>query len=442
MILNLTRFLTVFVLLLSTFITIGQPFSFRKINSGTKAEIHSLIQNKQQEVYFLANKIYFLNENKWSKQDFPAEGKIKEFYPVSSKDIWFSADQVTNTSMLYHYHDGVTENIHPPFANTITSISFFSKNTGILTSFADVAVYENGSFRKLPPAPTRFVIEKVFGKNAEIFYLLTNRSELFLYDHGVYKRVLGNKTITDFSFTDIQDGYLLSGEELLRVDASGIKQVAKSPDFRSVNRICLVANNALILIGSKGLVLSYSKGQLSRHSIPYTENLTDVVANGTENIWISGENGLLLYSGDQKFAEYVEDNQGFSSHKLIYYGISTDDEYGVAMADFNEDNQTDIYSVRIYEQNRLYINHIVSSNSLYGTEGFTEEAVKRNANGVINPESSTAQSELKLGISVADIDNDNDQDIYLCYLNSINKLLLNRGNGYFRNVSEQKRPGV
>ena len=436
---KLIRFVTVFVLLSCTFKTTGQPFSFRKINSGTKAKIHTLIQNKQQEVYFLANKIYFLNENKWSKQDFPVEGEIKEFYPVSSADIWFSVDQVTNTSVLYHYHDGVTDNIRPPFANTITSISFFSKNTGILTSFADVAVYENGSFRKLPPAPTRFVIEKIFGKDAEVFYLLTNGSELFLYDHGVYKRVFENKIITDFCFTDIQDGYLLSGEEIFRVDASGIKPLAKSPDFRSVNRICLTANNTLILVGSKGLILSYSKGSLLRHSIPYTENLTDVVASGTENIWICGENGLLLYSGDQKFAEYVENNQGFSSHKLIYYGITIDDEYGVAMADFNMDSKTDIYSVRIYEQNRLYINHIVSSNTLFGNESFTEEAVKRNANGVIKPGSSTAQNELKLGISVADIDNDNDQDIYLCYLNSTNKLLLNKGNGYFRNVSEQKR---
>ncbi len=93
--------------------------------------------------------------------------------------------------------------------------------------------------------------------------------------------------------------------------------------------------------------------------------------------------------------------------------------------------------MRIYEQNRLYINNLTTKSNQHFKNGFSEEAVKRNANGVINPESSTSLSELKLGIGVADIDNDNDQDIYLCYLNSVNKLLLNKGNGYFRNVSEQ-----
>jgi hypothetical protein len=108
------------------------------------------------------------------------------------------------------------------------------------------------------------------------------------------------------------------------------------------------------------------------------------------------------------------------------------------MADFDGDDKTDIYTVRIYEQNRLYINKLATGTLVPGTNGFAEEAVKRNAQGIINPANSVTQNELKLGISAADIDNDNDQDIYLCYLNSNNKLLLNRGNGYFRNVSGQK----
>ena len=108
------------------------------------------------------------------------------------------------------------------------------------------------------------------------------------------------------------------------------------------------------------------------------------------------------------------------------------------LADFNGDNKTDIYAVRIYEQNRLYINDLASKKNNAGTVAFTEEAVERNANGVIGQQNNIVQNELKLGIAAADVDNDGDQDIYLCYLNSINKLLLNRGNGYFRNVSEQK----
>jgi signal transduction histidine kinase len=193
------------------------------------------------------------------------------------------------------------------------------------------------------------------------------------------------------------------------------------------------------MVGDNGLIMSYANGHLHILDSQCTENLTDITIADTNSIWISGENGRLLYCGEKKIPTYIKDNQGFSSYKLIYYGIVTDDEYGVALADFNGDEKMDIYTVRIYEQNRMYINNMASANMLSFTNGFSEEAIKRNANGVINPEKNKAENELKLGICAADIDNDDDQDIYLCYLNSTNKLLLNLGNGYFRNVSEQKK---
>ncbi|MCX6249724.1 MAG: FG-GAP-like repeat-containing protein [Bacteroidetes bacterium] len=416
----------------------GQSFSFRKINSGTKADIRTILHDDQKNVYFLTDKIYKLENDIWKKLDFPVEGKIYTIYPVSAKDVWFTVNQVTNTCMLYHYHDGITENVRSPFANQIFSIYFISENRALFAGIADMAVYENGSFRMLPPSPARFYNINIFGKDLSAFWILTKKGELFLYKRGIYKKVLGDIAITDFCFADMHNGYLLSGEKLFRVDGSGIILLLKSTDLQQVRKIYLMENGTVLMVGDKGLILSYANGHLSRHSVQCTENLTDLVATGPENIWICGENGRLLYSGEKQFPKYLEDNQGFSSHKLISYWINTDDEYGVAMADFNGDDKTDIYAVRIYEQNRLYINNLVSAILLPGIDGFAEEAVKRNANGVINPETNTAQNELKLGIGVADIDNDNDQDIYLCYLNSVNKLLLNRGNGYFRNVSGQK----
>ena len=415
----------------------GQPFSFRKINSGTKSDIRIIIMDNQQGVYFLTEKIHALGNDKWRTLDFPVEGKIFAFYPLSAKNIWFSITQVTSTSMLYHYHEGITENIRPPFSNFISSIHFISENTALFAGFADMAVFESGSFTMLPPLPARSVIAKLFGKDSSAFWILTVNGELFLYDRGTYERVLENKPVADFCFADMQLGYLLSDDELFRVDKSGVKLILKNADLKNVRKMHFLENGDVLMVGNKGLVLNFSNGRLSRYDVHCNETLTDLVANESGDIWICGESGRLLYSGEKQFPEYIEDNQGFSSHKLILYGISTDDEYGVAMADFNGDELTDIYAVRIYEQNRLYINNITSENKPLFMNGFSEEAVKRNANGVIKPESSTAQSELKLGISVADIDNDNDQDIYLCYLNSVNKLLLNRGNGYFRNVSEQ-----
>jgi len=431
------RLLPVIILLLISSHASGQPFSFRKINSGTKSDIRTILQDKQEEVFFLTDKIYALDNDKWEKLDFPVEGKIVAFSPVSAMDIWFTVTLVTSTSMLYHYHEGIIENIRPPFSNFISSIYFISKSSALFTSYADMAVFENGTFRMLPPLPVRHIVLKLFAKDVSAFWVLSAKNELFLYNRGIYEKVLGDKPIKDFCFEDMQNGYVLSADELYQVDVSGAKLVLKNTDFQHVRRMCLLKNGTILMVGNEGLILSYSNGHLSHYDAQCKENLTDLIVTGTGDIWICGEGGRLLYSGEKELPEYKEDNQGFSSNKLILYGINTDDEYGVAMADFNGDELTDIYAVRIYEQNRLYINILTTKSKMPFMNGFSEEAVKRNANGVINPESSTSLSELKLGIGVADIDNDNDQDIYLCYLNSVNKLLLNKGNGYFRNVSEQ-----
>lgn len=435
--LNLYCLLTVIILIFTNVHSTGQTLPFRIINSGTKSDILTIIQDQQKGVYFLTDKIYSLDKDTWKKLDFPVEGKIFAFYPLSAKDIWFSVTQITSTSMLYHYHVGITENVHSPFSNFISYIYFISENSALFASYADMAVFENGSFRMLPPLPARYIVRKLFGKDVSAFWTLTANGELFLYDRGKYEKVLEGKPVNDFCFADMQDGYVLSGDELFRVDGSEIYPAYKNAELQLVKKMLLLMNGKILMVCDSGLIMSYTNGLLSRFEVQCAENLTDLMVTGSGDIWICGEHGRLLYSGEKQFREYVEDNQGFSSHQLITYGISLDDEYGVAMADFNGDEKTDIYAVRIYEQNRLYINILGSTTWPPFTQGFIEEAVKRNASGVINPENSNNQSELKLGISAADIDNDNDQDIYLCYLNSINKLLLNRGNGYFRNVSEQ-----
>jgi signal transduction histidine kinase len=426
--------LTIIMLLLCSRNSVGQPFSFRKVNSGTKSDILSIIQDKQQGVYFLTDEIYMRDQEAWKKLMIPVEGKISTFSPVSSQDIWFSVTQNTSTSLLYHHHDGITENIHVPLSNHITSMFFISKRTALFAGIADMIVYENRSFRVLAPSPARSSIVRIFCTDVSSFRILTAAGELFQYEHGVYHKVLENKVITDFCFADMYDGYLVAGEELLRVTASGIKLVYKHTDFQHVNSMKLMGNGTLLLVGNKGLIMSFTNGRLLHHNAQCAEDLTDLVVTGSNETWICGENGRLLYSGEKQFPDYIEDNQGFSSQKLILYGITTDDEYGVAMADFNGDDKQDIYAVRIYEQNRLYINYLGLPELPVNSSGFTEEAVQRNAIGVNN----VTQNELKLGISAADIDNDNDQDIYLCYLNSDNKLLINKGDGFFRNVSAQK----
>ena len=425
------------LLLLLTFVVFGQVDSFRKINAQTKASITQFKIDRSGNVYFLTDKIYLLDKDQWRKIDFPVDGKIYTFFPLSPDNIWFTINTGTNTSLLYHFHDSVTENIHPPFCTYISAIHFITDETALLASFVEVASFNRGAFSHLPSIPSTYVVEEFYARNPNSFFALTNKGELFQYNNGIYNHILNNKQVKAFCFTDIDHGYVLTAEGLYRKSSTGFILLCQNEAFGKVTGITELDDGSILMVGHNGLILLYSAGQVSKQVSGCEENLTGITKSTSGEIWIWGERGTILYSGKRIFPQYHEIHDGFSSMKLIIYGINTDDEYGVAMDDLTGEGKKDIYSVRIYEQNRLYVNNLTSQTQFKTESGFNEEALKRKATGAISPEKNNNENELKLGVCTADIDNDSDQDIYLCYLNSHNKLLLNNGKGFFRNVSIQ-----
>jgi len=415
----------------------AQILPFRAINSGTRADIRNIRIDRDQNVYFLTDKIYQLNDSVFEKMDFPAEGKIFKFFPVSAQDIWFTINQVNYTCMLYHFKDGKTENVHPPFSNHISAIRFFSADSALFASFAELAFYPDGNFSEPVPVPVRYVIEKIV-RQGPSFYFRTNAGEMILLKEGQFRPVSPDEQVTDFCFDGQGRGYLVTGNKLKQFNDIELSTILTDSLLKNVTRIEPLPDGSLIMGGRKGLIIRYNDNKIEKIETGKSENLNDIAVGTGGEIWICGDNGRILYFGERKFPEFTGNIQGFSSYKLIKYGVSTDDEYGIALADFNRDQWTDIYAVRIYEQNRLYINNIGKDPQKPVFEGFSEEVARRNAHGVVNPEKSDAYGDLKLGVVVADVDNDDDQDLYLCYLNTNNKLLLNTGKGYFRNVSEQK----
>lgn len=431
-------FLFFFYILISTLLFSQEPLiSFRKINSGTKSNIRQIEADSDGNVYFLSDDIYQLFGDEWKKLEFPAAGKIFVFFPVSSGNLWFSVNLVTNTSQLYHHHNGITENIPSPFSNHITAICFTSDKSGCLSSYADIAVYENNGFKRLPLAPVRYVIEKLFTPDNRTFWGKTNSGELFSYRKGVFELILKDRRVADFAVSDPDQCFLVAENELVRMDRNGIHTIYHDPLLNSISKMVLLKDGNIFLAGEKGIMAHFRNGRLTRLPRICRDNLTDMTVTSSGEVWVCGDNGSLLYFGKHEFPEYHESKSGFSSRKLILYGISTDDEYGVAMEDFDRDGRMDIYSMRIFEQNRLYMNHLDPQTPVLVSTGFQEEAFKRNATGSMQPGTGNTENELKLGVNAADIDNDGDADLYLCYLNSNNKLLLNNGDGYFRNVSAQ-----
>ena len=416
----------------------GVAQSFIRMDAGTKSNIREIIMTPDGHGYFLTDKVYTLEGDGWKKVDYPVSGPIGAFNAISADDIWFSASLETSTSMLYHYHDGITENIHTPFANDIHTVLFASPHLGFFTSYSEIVIYDHGVFMKINPVPARGYIPKAYGMSAAKFWVLSQLDELFVVENGKFLRIFPDRIIRDFQFTDAENGYVLCNDAILGIHGLQITTQYRSPLFRNARKICVRNKDELWVVGDNGLILVQQNGVLRQVQYDGKENLNSLAFSGKNEIWIAGANGIVLYSGVRKFPVYNERYPGFSAQKLIYYGVNVDNEYGVAFADFNGDDKTDIYAVCISDPDRLFINKTVTGQ--YGSPEiiFREEAVKRGASGLTQEKNTQVPSELKLGVAVADVDNDGDEDIYLSSLNCNNKMLLNNGEGFFRNVSEQQ----
>ncbi len=410
--------------------------TFTRVNSGTKSDIGQIKVTNDGSAFFLTDKIYTLEDDVWKKVDFPVAGKIAAFDAISRDDIWFSTTLEISTSLLYHYHNGITENIHSPFANSISAVSFESKNLGFFASYSDVVVYSNGGFGKVNPVTTRGFIFKSHGMSADKFWVLSQFNEFFIFEKGRYTRMFPDKTVVDFQFINSEHGFVLCDDAILEVDGMNVIHQYKNTLFKKARKI-YVRDNEIWVIGDAGLILVQQSGLLRQVNFEGKENLIALEFGRNNDIWITGKDGLLLYSGSRKFRSYNERYPGFAAKKLIPFGIELDNEYGVALADFNGDGKTDIYTVCISDPDKLYINQINPKEELQSLALFVDEATKRGALRLPGHKVSVSPSELKLGVAVADIDNDGDEDIYLTSLNGKNKLLLNNGKGYFRSVSDQ-----
>jgi hypothetical protein len=410
--------------------------TFIKVNSGTKAEIHKIRMTSDGNCYFVTDKLYKLVEDAWKPVDFPVMGRIAAFDAISKDDIWFSTTLETSTSILYHYHNGIMQNMYDPFANDITSISFESEKLGFFASYCDVAIYNNGGFERITPLAKSGYIYKISGSGSEKFRVLTSGRKLFVFENGKFSNMFPGEIVQDFQYVSPDYGFLLCNELLIEVNGQKIIRQCRSPLLKGARSICM-SNDALWVIGENGLILVWQNGNLRQVKYNGTETLKSITFGQGGEIWIAGENGLLLYSGSKKFPDYNSRYPGFAAQKLISYGIDVDNEYGIAFADFNGDDRTDIYAVCISDPDRLFINSSIPGARLPGPFSFREEAAKRGATGITRDVNSQVPAELKLGVSVADVDNDGDEDIYLCSLNEKNKLLLNNGKGFFRNVSDQ-----
>ena len=416
----------------------AQPFV--RVNSGTRSDIRHILMLNKKEGFFLADKVYSLNEGvEWLKADNPTIPSIGHFSANSVNDFWYVTNLGNSTAVIYHSVDGKVESIPGPFGVSVYSMFVSPDNAAFFSSSSEVAVYENGSFRKIELAPDKSIIKKIIGWSSRNFWILTNQNELFAFNGLKYKPVLKGKKVKDFVVVNQKSGYALCDGEIIEFDGANSQRLISNDELTNTQKIFVSPDSTIWLIGAQSKIMRISSGHLDDFSLKEKFNLTDLSFAGNEAIWISGTDGVLLYRGNMRMPPFEKGNPGFSSFKLTNFSIDLDNEYGVALADLDGDAKLDIFSVCISNFNRLFINRLVSGADSIKGNFFREEGFLRKSEGTFDTKSESGYAELKLGVTVADVDNDGDEDVYICYLNSRNKLLLNNGNGVFRDVSYQSK---
>lgn len=412
--------------------------SFVMVNSGTKSDITDIKMFSENEGYFMADKIYGLkNGVEWTKQNFPSSRSISIFAANSADDIWYVTNMENSTSVFYHSLNKIVENYVGPFGVSTFTVCLSPDNTPFFASYTEVAFFQDGRFQKIKLAPTRFSIKKIVARSSKLFWILTDQNELFVYEGSEYRRILKDKNVRDFQIVDERLGYALCDDELIGFNDNIFKTCLVNDEFRKAEKIFVTKKYDIWLIGPKSKILKFSDGRLFDYSLKEKYFLRAICVVGDDEVWISGNDGLLLYNGKKILPSFQKIIQGFTSFKLTNYSIELDNEYGVALSDLNGDKNLDIFAVCISDVNRLFVSAIDNIATPPKGNFFIEEGFLRNSEGAVMRNSTVHYTDLKLGVTTADVDNDGDEDIYICSLNARNKLLLNNGFGVFRDVSEQ-----
>ncbi len=412
--------------------------NFVRVYSGNPSAIREIFIPEPDHYFILTDKISVWNDSIWEKPDLIVKQDISLFFPIATDDYWFTVNTELNTSDLYRFNQNRIEKIRSPFSNEILAIHFENKNFGIFAGWGELSVFENNEFIKITPPPASKGITKVGGRNKNSFWLLSEAGELFHCKNKRCERILPGIRVKDFFISDNDVVLVLTESGIFRTGNNQPVKIIESDLISKAHKLVCTDLNNIWAIGDSGLILNIYHGLIKKIDLRMSENLRDIAVTNDSEIWIGGDRGLILYSGKKQFPPSPEDAAGFTKVDLYEYGGYADDEYGVAIADFNSDNKKDIYTVCIFNQDRMYVNYMDSDRKDLINPGFKDEAVNRGATGFTKNHKLANTSELHLGVAASDIDNDGDQDIYLCSLNGKNKLLINNGKGYFRDVSDQK----
>ncbi len=345
-----------------------------------------------------------------SKEDI----EFDKIFIINSKQIYISQNTNYQESNLYFWNGNVWELKEHPIANTILSMCFLDKDNGIFTAYGEVVQLKNAQWNHLKP-PINIGLSNLVVNDLDDFYVLAIGKGIYHYNKNWQ---LINLSENVHFIKKISNRIFVIGNDFLgELTNNDIRVISKDSIWKRINNLTIDKNNNITAVGNKGLIISYSNNKITYHKTKIQENLNDIISFNNK-LFCVGDDGEILVNDVNQTELIKKQWKGFERIYFKQEAKVIDDEYGVVVADFNNDGFPDIFTSGLFEKEHLYI---------YNGSGFEDKAKDY---GIIDK-----KNELNLGACAADIDNDGYIDLYVSVLNGKNTIYKNSNGTHFIDYS-------
>jgi signal transduction histidine kinase/photosystem II stability/assembly factor-like uncharacterized protein len=365
-------------------------------------------------------------------------GDIYTIRMIDSTNGWIAVNHHKNRIYRLLKYDGDNwEPLPDLFPLKIRALDFWDNSFGIAVGEGGGFLYQNNEWEILKlPISLDFITAKILSKD-NIFIAGENGTILHKKEHWSVLNAPTTSTIRDMDFISPEEGWFVgkNGTILHYKQGNLVQEKAYTPlDLWAVD---MLSSDMGFIVGKQGVILKYNGKNWESIFTPIKGDLHDIEMVDKNNGWIVGGRGTILKYDATVLTKAQQVPHRFLFMDQVFLGTShlmdlIDDVQGVAAADFNGDNLTDIYFTCTASLNHLLLNQ--------GKGYYVDFTIESGTGG--NIESRKGSQKFESGALVADFDRDGDSDIFLAGKRGTTKLLTNDGNANFKDITKNaKIPG-
>jgi len=411
------------IVLLSISSTIwGQSATWKKYPSPVNSVLDHVILTSDESGFASGTQLLVLKSGEWARIKKPSSSFVSSLSILNSGDLCVGFPNKFQETDLYFYFNKSWEKIKHPFVSPISSTYFSDRSNGVIVGLGEICLLKNNIWTFLPP-PVFRNIKGVLINNSDEIFALSNDQEIHKFKHQWIK--LNSYARSRMMKPFEEHIYVLTDNSIGIISGNKIELVTKNILLKDAVAFDVYDKNSFVAIGINGLILNYSNGVWKDMSINPSIDLKAVDMIDSTSGWCVGQNGdIFHFTKEDQFFKQGKSWNGFEEVMLKGFSKMIDDEYGVVVADFNDDGKADIFTCGLFEAEHLYIN--------IGDFFFKDDAKSW---GLVNDQE--AGILFNLGACANDLDNDGFIDLYVTCLNGKNIIYKNLYGKRFIDISSK-----